>query len=186
MSKLFFFKENDTNDRDCVRYLDVDSLNRGYTSICGACFWGNFGHPAYENVTTILTEDEYNLVLGSGERDMSTIIEKLRSEENDKLFEQVQQEEIEYLMDEYNLDEQEVCEIFDNYNGSYRDRGIIGTIYDDAYDLGYDMASGCGYIGRENEHIMERYFDFGKFGEDLLDDYDYYELSDGRVVSLNY
>ena len=76
--------------------------------------------------------------------------------------------------------------IFEDYNGSYRDRGIISYVYDDAYDLGNETAHSCGYIDRNNVHIMERYFDFEKFGEDLLDDYDYYELKDGRVVSLNY
>lgn len=186
MSKLFFFKENDTNDRDCVRYLDVDSLNRGNVSICGACFWGTFGYPAYENVTTVLAEDEYHLLFNHKDEDLTAIVEKLRSEENDKLFEKVQQEEIDYLMDEYNLDEQEVLDIFEDYSEPYRDRGIVGCVYNDAYDLGYEMASEYGYICNDNIANMERYFDFGKFGEDLLDDYGYYELGDGRVVSLNY
>ena len=30
------------------------------------------------------------------------------------------------------------------------------------------------------------YFDYEKFGEDLLEDENYFELSDGRVVTLNY
>lgn len=186
MSKLFFFKENDTNDRDCVRYLDVYSLNKGNVSICGACFWGTFGIPAYKNVTTVLTEDEYYLLFNYNGEDLTAIVEKLRSRKNDKLFELVQEEEIEYLMDEYNLDEEEVLGIFEDYNGSYRDRGIISCVYDDAYDLGNETAHSRGYINGSNVDVMERYFDFEKFGEDLLDDYDYYELKDGRVVSLNY
>lgn len=185
MSKLFFFKENDTNDRDCVRYLDID---KGYVSVCGACFWGKFGNPSYENVTTILTEDEFYTVWNTHDYyalNMDAIIDKLRSEENDKLFEQVQQEEIEYLMDEYNLDEQEVLDIFADYGEPYRDRGIVGYVYDDAYDLGYETAWSCGYVDNRND-IVSRYFDFEKFGEDLTDDYDYFELDDGRIVSLNY
>ena len=34
---------------------------------------------------------------------------------------------------------------------------------------------------------MNRYFDYDKFGEDLVnEDENYLELDDGRVVSLNY
>lgn len=188
MATVFFFKENDTNDRDCVKYLRLDN---GAPSVCGACFWGMWGeYPAYESVTTILTEYEYNALChdkaADNDNDLSPIFDKLRSEENDKLFEQVQQEEIEYLMDEYNLDEQEVLDIFEDYSEPYRDRGIVGCVYNDAYDLGYEMASEYGYICNDNLANMERYFDFEKFGEDLTDDYYYYELSDGRIVSLNY
>ena len=186
MSKLFFFKENDTNDRDCVKYLEI---RRGMPYVCGACFSGMWGkYPAYENVTTILTEDEYNTLChdktADNEKDISPIFDKLRSEENDKLFEQVQQEEIEWLMNEYNLDEQEVLDIFEDYGESYRDRGIICYVYEDAYDLGYETV--CSYgIGDNYESIMERYFDFKEFGEDLMYDYGYIELNDGRIVSLN-
>lgn len=188
MATVFFFKENNTNDRDCVKYL---RLGDGLPHVCGACFWGMWGeYPAYENVTTILTEDEYNALChdkaADNDNDLSPIFDKLRSEENDKLFEQVQQEEIEWLMDEHNLDEQEVLDIFADYGEPYRDRGIVSYVYDDAYDLGHETAWSCGYMDRNNENIMERYFDFEQFGEDLAGDYDYFELEDGRIVSLNY
>lgn len=186
MATVFFFKENDTDDRDCVKYL---RLGDGMPRVCGACFSGMWGeYPAYENVTTILTEDEYNALCHdtNGDDSMSPIFDKLRSEENDKVFEQVQQEEIEWLMNEYNMDEQDVDDIFTDYGEPYRDRAIISYVYNDAYDLGYETASSCGYMDRNNESVMERYFDFEQFGEDLTDDYDYYELKDGRIVSLNY
>lgn len=186
MSKVFFFKENDTDDRDCVKYLHFGNST---PSVCGACFWGMWGeYPAYENVTTILTQDEYNALChdkaADNDKPLSPIFDKLRSEENDKLFEQVQQEEIEYLMGEYNLDEQEVLDIFNDYGEPYRDRAIVGYVYNDYYDLGYEMAWSCGYI--ENNDVTSRYFNFEEFGSDLADDYNYYELSDGRIVSLNY
>ena len=189
MATVFFFKENDTNDRDCVKYLDI---NMGTPkNVCGACFsgmWREF--PAYENVTTILTEDEYNALcnikFGDSDVDMSPILTKLTNIENQELFKKVQQEEVEYLVNEYNMDEDDVQYIFDYYTEPYRDRGVIGYVYEDYEDLGYETAWSCGYIGRDLESVMERYFDFEKFGEDLAEEEDYFELSDGRIVSLNY
>lgn len=188
MATVFFFKENNTNDRDCVKYLDIHS---GMPQICGTCFSGMWGdYPAYENVTTILTEGEYNALChvkdADNDMDMQAIFFKLNSYENDELFEKVQQEEIEYLMDEYNLDEKEVIGIFNDYTEYYRDRSIVSYVYDNAYDLGYATADEWGYLNNDNIPNMERYFDFQQFGEDLCDDYDYYELDDGRIVSLNY
>ena len=186
MSKLFFFNENDTNDRDCVRYLDVDSLNRGNVSICGACFWGIFGIPAYKNVTTVLNEDEYYLLFNHKDEDLTAIIDKLRSEDNIELFKKVREEEIEWVMDEYSLDHDEADGVFNDYGGYYQDRAILGGIFEDTYNLGYEEAYSLGYVGGNNDYIVEHYFDFEKFGEDLLNDGDYYELNDGRIISMNY
>lgn len=113
------------------------------------------------------------------------IYEKLLSEENDDLFKKVIEEEKEYLLDEYNLDDEDVELIFDNYMLDYRDRGIVGYVFEDTYELGYEEAFSLGYI-KNDDSIIERYFDFEKFGEDLLEDEDYLELADGRCVRLNY
>ena len=88
------------------------------------------------------------------------------------------------LMDEYNLDEDDIETIFDNYGLDYRDRAVVGYVFKDAYDLGYEEAWSFGYI--EHNSLMERYFDFEKFGEDLLENEEYMQLSDGRCVTLNY
>ena len=34
----FLLKENNTNDRDCVKYLEFDKDNDTRIHICGACF----------------------------------------------------------------------------------------------------------------------------------------------------
>jgi len=89
-------------------------------------------------------------------------------------------------MDEYNLDEDDIETIFDNYGLSYRDRAVVGYVYDDTYDLGYETAWNLGYVNNDDS-IMSRYFDFEKFGEDLVNDDEYYcQLADGRCVSLCY
>lgn len=112
------------------------------------------------------------------------VYDKLLSAENEELFEQVVEEEKEYMMDEYGFDEEDIEQIFDEYYLDYRDRGIVGCVFDDIYDLGYEEAYSCGYVERDS--IAERYFDFEKFGEDLLEDERYIQLNDGRCVCLNY
>lgn len=190
----FLFKENGTNDRDCVRYVELKDLKEnhiccdGKFNVHGACFSMSLKNDniSYEDITTILTDEEFKALCNPDGRDLTSIIEKLESEENTELFEQIIEEEKEYLMDEYNLDEDDIETIFDNYGLDYRDRAVVGYVYDDTYDLGYETAWSCGYVSN-NDSIMERYFDFEKFGEDLVnDDECYCQLADGRCVSLMY
>lgn len=190
----FLFKENGTDDRDCVRYIDLKDLKRndvcidGKFNVHGACYSMSLKEEDadYENITTILTEEEYKMLCNPEGKNFTSIIEKLESEENKKLFEQIIEEEKEYLMDEYNLDEDDIETIFDNYGLDYRDRAVVGYVYSDTYDLGYETAWSYGYVNN-NDSIMSRYFDFEKFGEDLVnDDECYCQLADGRCVSLMY
>lgn len=190
----FLYKEN-TDDRDCVAYIDLADVKKrhlcidGKFNIHGACYSSSLGgcyhNVAYENITTILTEEEYNLLCNPDGTDLTGIIEKLESEENQALFEEVIEEEKEYLMDEYNLDEDDIEYIFYNYGLDYRDRAVVGYVFKDAYDLGYEEAWSLGYVDN-NDSIVSRYFDFEAFGEDLKNDEDYCELADGRIVSLSY
>lgn len=188
----FLFKENGTDDRDCVRYVELKNLKEnhlcidGKFNVHGACFSMSLREEdvSYENITTILTEEEFKVLCNPEGKDLTSIIEKLESEENEKLFEQIIEEEKEYLMDEYGFDEEDIEQIFDEYYLDYRDRGIVGCVYNDVEDLGYEEAYGFGYVDRNS--IVERYFDFEKFGEDLLEEEQYIELADGRVVYLNY
>lgn len=189
----FLFKENETNDRDCVRYVDLEDLKKNHVcidgkfNVHGACYSMSLKEESasYENITTILTEEEYKMLCNPAGQNLTEIIEKLESEENGKLFEEVVEEEKEYLMDEYGFNEEDIEQIFDEYYLDYRDRGIVGCVFKDAYDLGYEEAYSLGYVDNRNS-IVERYFDFEQFGEDLLDEEQYMQLDDGRCVYLNY
>ena len=191
--RKFLFKENGTDDRDCVRYIDLKYLKNNHTcidgkfNIEGACYSMSLKEEDadYENITTILTKEEYKMLCNPEGKDLTSIIEKLESKENQKLFEQVIEEEKEYLMDKYNLDEDDIETIFNNYSLDYRDRAVVGYIYEDAYDLGYNEAWSLGYVN-DNDSIVNRYFDFESFGEDLVNEEGYCELADGRIVSLMY
>ena len=190
----FLYKEN-SDDRDCVAYIDLDDLKKrhlcidGKFNIHGACYssslGGRYHNASYEDIKTILTKAEYDLLCNPDGTDLTSIIKKLESEENQKLFEEVIEEEKEYLMDEYSLDEEDIEIIFDNYGLDYRDRAVVGYVYKDAYDLGYEEAWSLGYVDNKNS-IASRYFDFEAFGEDLKNDENYCELADGRIVSLMY
>lgn len=189
---VFLFKENGIDDRDCVRYIELETLKEkhlcidGKFNVCGACYSKSLKDDVkYKNITTILTEEEYKMLCNPNkENDLTNIIKKLISEENQALFEQVQEEEKEYLIEEYGLNEEDVENIFNEYGLDYKDRGIIGCVFSDTYDLGYEEAFSCGYIN--NNNIVEKYFNFEQFGEDLLEDEYYFQLKDGRVVTLNY
>ena len=189
----FLFKENGTDDRDCVRYVDLEDLKNNHAcigrkfTIHGACYSMSLKEEDadYENITTILTEEEYKMLCNPEGKDFTSIIEKLESAENQELFERVIEEEKEYLMDKYNLDEDDIDTIFDKYGLDYRDRAVVGHVYDDAYDLGYEEAWSLGYVNN-NDSIVNRYFDFEAFGEDLKNDDYYCALADGRIASLMY
>lgn len=188
----FLFKENGTNDRDCVRYVELKDLKEnhiccdGKFNVHGACFSMSLkdDNISYEDITTILTDEEFKALCNPDGRDLTSIIEKLESEENVELFEQIIEEEKEYLMDEYGFGEEDIEQIFDEYYLDYRDRGIVGYVFDSVYDLGYEEAYSLGYV--DNNSVAERYFDFEKFGEDLLEEEQYMQLNDGRCVCLNY
>lgn len=214
MSKrVFLFKDN-SEDRDCVAYIENKPIRFecdhyfGSVILEGACWSGrNWDKINYNDITTILSEQEFeqlkqfdkdinNLGYGIEKGDtrynkgielcnrIQHVYDKLNSEENQELFKQVQQEEIEYLMNVYSLNEDDIQEIFDNYYLDYRDRGIVGSIYENSEDLGYEEAYSMGYIN-DNDSIT-RYFNYEQFGEDLLQEEQYLELSDGRVAYLNY
>ena len=189
----FLFKENGTNDRDCVRYVELEDLKNnhlcidGKFNVHGACYSKSLKEEDadYENITTVLTEEEYKMLCNPAKQDLTEIIKKLESEENENLFNEVVEEEKEYLMDEYGLDEDDIAQIFDEYYLDYRDRGIVGCVFKDTEDLGYEEAFSLGYVDTRNS-IVERYFVFEKFGEDLLQEEQYTQLADGRCVYLNY
>lgn len=212
MNKIFLYKDN-SEDRDCCAYIDVEPMRWecdhyfGGVTLHGACYGGgNFAN--YEDIKTVLTEEEYGQLLqfdvdikGLGYgitkgderynkgvelcKAIQPIYDKLLSEDGQEFFEQIQEEEREYLMEEYGLDDDDIDMIFDNYGLDYRDRSVVGYVYKDEYDLGYEEAWSLGYVSH-NDYISEKYFDFESFGEDLANDEYHCQLSDGRIVSLCY
>ena len=187
----FLFKDN-SEDRDCCAYIRIEDLKNqhvccdGKFNIHGACYSKSLKDVNFEDVKTILSEPEFNTLCNYNGEDLTEIINKLLSEENNTLFEEVQEEEAEFLRDEYALYEEELEAIFDKYYLDYRDRAVVGCVYKDAYDLGENEAISLGLVDWKIKDITSRYFDFEKFGEDLTEEESYCELPDGRIAYLCY
>lgn len=112
-------------------------------------------------------------------KELDEIKEKLESKENERLFNEVIEEEKNWCMSEYNLSRSDIDYIFSEYNGIYQDRGIILCVYNDFDDMVEEEKFSLGY-----ENIQ--YFDDKAFGEDLLSDDYHLELEDGKIVYLSY
>lgn len=202
-------KENDRdccvyieiNGFECNHYF-------GGLRICGACYSGfekeirEFITEKFDEFETILTQEEALRLfeindkikaLGYGiEKDsekykrgltlldeFKPITDKLLSNEGEKFFKEVQENEKEYCMQEYDLTRDEIDEVFDYYSLPYQDRDIIGCVFIDKDEFGEEEKWSFGY-----ENI--RYFDTEAFVNDLLDEEYYLELDSGKVVSFSY
>ena len=203
---VFLYKERDTEDRDCVKY--IESMPTGAIGIHGACFSSCLKENEfdYDNITTLLTRKDFDDIflynkemseirfttIHEGDKKyqkkldllelIKPVLDKLNSEGNKLLLEKVIEEEIEYIQDKYSMSKDDINEIFENYCGEYRDRAIIGYVFEDIDECSYEYAHCCLCINT----YYARYFDYEKLGDDLLESENYYELSDGRVVSLKY
>ena len=209
--RVFLYRQKDSNDRDCCAYIEACLRFEcghyfGSLTLHGACYC-NSDYLPYEDIETVLTRKEYQRLLdynsaigalgyGITEGDeryqmgvalgnsIQDIFDKLYSNEAREFFEQIKENEKEFLMDEYCLSSEDVEQIFSKYELEYQDRGIISYIFDSVYDCGYEEAFAFDMVKQDS--ISERYFDFEAFGEDLVEDGNYLEISDGRVAALNY
>jgi hypothetical protein len=213
---VFFFRNDaEEGGRDWIKYLSVDERDLGAghgLSICGACFIGeNLKEIDTKTVTTFLKKKElkalfnydaeidklgYSFSIRENPEKMAKatelyneiapIIEKLKSEENQKFFEKkILPEEMDYLKDEFNLSDKDLETIFDDYYQEYRDRAVVGYVFKDTEDLGREEAFSLGIFNKDNERL-EQYFNYEDFGSDLLNDDEYVELDDGRIARLSY
>lgn len=208
---IFLFRRKE-DDRDCCAYIEPQPRFEcghyfGSVALHGACYC-NHDFPEYDEIETILTESEYkalvdyndfinNLGYGITEgddrykqginayTDVAPVFEKLCSLEAKAFFADIIASEKDYMKEEYGLDDDDIEDIFSEYTLDYRDRGIIGCVFADTNELGYEEAWSLGYIDPKDP-ISSRYFNYEKFGEDLLEDDWYLKLCDGRVATLNY
>lgn len=204
---LFLYRLKNSEDRDACAYINEtpSSFDCGHyfsgVGIQGACYCGGEFAP-YEDIDTILTKNEYEMLLkfnndikqlGYGIKegdlryiqgldlikDIQVIYDKLQSEEAEKFTKNIMDNEREIMMDEWNLSEDDIEEILNDYSSDYRDRSIIGYVYDDVEELAENEIEQCFDV----PDFLTNYIDYSKFGEDLLQDEEMYkELEDGRVV----
>lgn len=213
MEKLFLAKIKNSDDRDCVFYVELAGFECnhyfGGLRLGGACFGGyqeefrKIVDNDFDTLETIYTKEEMQELfrlndelksLGYGiEKDsdkynkgieilnkIDCMLDKLKSGDNEELFQNVIEEEKEYCMQEYNLSREQIDDIFDNYNNVYQDRAIICAVFEDKEELFRD----CAFNGLIDisEDLID-YIDVESYVNDniLCNDY-YYELDDGRIV----
>lgn len=207
---LFLYRLKNSEDRDACAYIDeipsTFDCGHYFGGVClqGACYCGS-EFASYEDIETILTKQEYEKLLKFHEEikelgygiergderynkgldlidDIQPIYDKLQSEEAEKFEEKIMDDEKEIMMDEWNLSEDDVEEILIDYSLDYKDRSIIGYVYDDVEELAENEIEQCFDV----PDYLTSYIDYSRFGEDLLQDYDVYkELESGRVVHYN-
>lgn len=211
--KIFFGKQKNDDRDCCVYIERPEFECGHYYSLprpTGACYssnWNEDGEYEYDYLDTVLTEEEYNkfiqlideldkisdgldkdeekkkLADAKAEELNKFIDDYLLSEKTMKFAEKIKQGEIEFMKEEYDLDDEDIENIYDYYGGEYFDRAIIGRIYNDYYEVAEEyIECGCGDISS----FVENYIDYDRMGEDLVSDGDYVELSDGRIVELCY
>lgn len=212
MSKTFLYRTKAADDRDCCAYIESPKFECGHyfshINPCGACYSGGEFKP-YDKIDTFLTEKEYNKIisfnkviddLGHGitkgdDRynkgmkfcaEIQPIFDKLNSVEGTEFAEEIFESEAEYIQEEYGLSYEEIEEIYNNYSLDYQDRAIIGYVYQDSSDFGYAEMENY-FAGNNLPDILMNYFDYERFGEDLVNESEsYLELSSGMIVYLNY
>ena len=211
---VFLYRIKNSNDRDCCAYIDTNDpdfvCNHYFSSvdICGSCYigkdWAN-----YDDIETILTRTEYNQLLkykkelhelGYGIKigdnrykkgikimnKIKPIINKLKSDEAQEFFDRISSEEMKILKEEYELNDIDIKCILDEYPLDYKDRSIVCAAYNDMEDLGREEAWQCGYINRNDELLMDKYFDYEKFGEDVVNEDEYFiEITHNRAVRIS-
>lgn len=180
---------------------------------CYSCGWEGFNHDSkeydYDNIETVLTKKEYaefrklideldsfGYCLDKDEEKKKQaqvkadeinkfIDDKLRSKKAELFLNKIAKSEQEYIMKEYDIDEDEFDDILNNYNLDYFDRGIISQVYDDSVSVA-ERYIDEGVYGNVDDKLTY-YIDYDKLGYDIIaNDECFYELNDGRVVEYNY
>jgi hypothetical protein len=184
--EIFVGRINDISDRDACFYIEND-----HRDICdhlifqGACYSGFYEDikTAIENnnVESYLNKEELLDFLDNKEK-FDYYVGKLTSKEGIEFKNKIMEDEHEMLKNDYNLTDEDINYILDNYTLGYEDRAIIGAIYHDTYEAGCEYITSCYTI----PDYLDGYIDYEKFGEDLCENENYLKLDDGRVVSLSY
>lgn len=214
MEKRIFLYREHSDDRDAVKYVSIPTKDLACGHIFrkfglhGACFWhsldtsnlvdGNFDSfltlgelQRLENANKHLNELGYNINEDSKEYKLGCyildsvqdIVDKLMSPEHQEYIDTViKPNEKEKMKEQHDLSDEDVEYILNQYGLEYFDNGIIGAVYVDLVEFAQDYAENC----MEADNYLRQHVDYKKLGHELLMDEQNIELSDERVVTLNY
>jgi hypothetical protein len=209
MKHIFLCRIKNTPDENTCIYiedtpqlLELDDAFVGVELHSAHYYWNVF--LPYETVETVLTEQEYKalqefataikefghgIVVGDKRHQngialcetVQPIYDKLCGEEGQAFFQHIVAEEKQAVMNRLKITQDEVDEAFQNYPFTYQDRSIIDYVVDGVAELGREEAYrvlGCP----RNNFICETYFDFIRYGNDLLQIQAACKLKNGRCV----
>lgn len=173
--------------RDACVYIRVRKF-RNEKEYCfeGNCFSGLRKNLNYEDVETMLTEEDFDVILkndcsANGYRKAENIIRKLESDKAIDFSNKIMREEKEILCEDYDISDYEIEDLFYERDDLYHDRSFIVTVYEDSEELAEETLE--SFIdGKILEHLWN-YIDLDSYGTDIYY-YDnmYYKLNDGRIV----
>ena len=165
--------------------FSLDYLSSGFG--CGShSSWESVGKFQYEDVETILTEEEFDTLANRipiTKEILQTIIDKLNSDENEEFLDKIIDRELEYLREEYNLSYNDIDDIKNQVSHKfYLDRNCICQIYDSYKEFGqYILES---YFSDIPDNLLS-YFNTEDFGCDVVnEDSKYMVMNDNRIVEF--
>lgn len=177
--KKFLLKINKENKAPIVVYVDPATLRKGRfrVDVPNMFQLSYIGEVKYSDLTTLLTEEEFESIFHGDNYhgilyrakskgiNIPAILNKVESEENEKLFERVIQEEKDYLINKEDMREDDVNYLFDCL-GDYRDSSALCRLFKNEKDLGE-------YYVDDNYNVdsfLEKYIDYEAIGRCVLDD----------------
>lgn len=177
------------DEYDGCRYIELNSDGTihvdcsGKPIVSNASCWTRINED-FDDVETWVTEDVFNRMKNTdGDDTFSDVVDMIANGEHKEFETYVRETEIEKMCEEYALDEEDVEEVFDNYNNNdYFDMSIIAIVWHDTYDVAKNYVDSCCNI----ESWLTNYIDYEELGEELVYDGYYYILSDDRVVEYSY
>lgn len=164
--------------------FSLDYLSSGFG--CGShSSWERVGNFQYEDVETILTKKEFDVLANRTpitKKTLIIIIDKLNSDENEEFLDKIVDRELECLKEKYNLSDNDIDKIKDYVPNKYfLDRNCICQIYNSYEELGQ-------YIIDEFYDIPQNllsYFKVEDLGYDVVnEDAKYMVMDDYRIVEF--
>ncbi len=190
---VFLAKIENLDKRNVIFYLDFKNKDILCENVLGVSnTLRDYVNNKYEDIKSVLTQEEFEIfykIYNVKDKkkgiynDIEKIItDKLLSEENKKLYEEIQEEEKVYIKKKYNLTDSDTEEIWKNYKLKCKDRNMVSCVYNNLYDMVEHTRELYGY-----DNVPMEFFNYKNFGNELLlktiGNYNlWYKLPSGRIV----
>lgn len=178
------------DEYDGCRYIELDNDGTIHLDYKGSPIVSNARcmmriDEDFEDIETWVTKDVFDRMKNTnGDDTFSDVVDMIANGEHEEFETYVRESEIEKMCDEYGFDEddaKDIMKFYGYYDNSYFDMSIISYVWNDAYDIAKNYIDEFCNI----ESFLTSYIDYDGLGEAIIEDGDYYELFDGRVVQYN-